>query len=219
MSTTLQFLNSNNKLITEQQANQLNRFSKNTFIDGILKKEEDYHENVLRGGVYYLSPEENIAQVLNDIGVGLNWAIMSNKQIINGYTLREIRWYDDNLQTKSEYAKEIKDNLGNDIATISFDSITNQAKGAYKVFYYGNKQIPWGKPGELFPDDSEISFLFSDDGNIENITMNYNVINNESYWKSLDKFLTDAGDFLEEIGMTQDQLYYFTHVEPVVPNF
>ena len=41
MSTTIQFLNSNNKLISEQQANQLNRFSKNTFIDGILKKEED----------------------------------------------------------------------------------------------------------------------------------------------------------------------------------
>ena len=49
--------------------------------------------------------------------------------------------------------------------------------------------------------------------------MNYNIINNDSYWRRLDKFLTDAGDMLEEIGLTQEKLYYFTHVEPVVPNF
>lgn len=50
MSTTTQFFNSNNKLITEQQANQLNSFSKNIYIDGFLKKKEDYRENILKGG-------------------------------------------------------------------------------------------------------------------------------------------------------------------------
>ena len=219
MSTTIQFLNSNNKLISEQQANQLNRFSKNTFIDGILKKEEDYYENKLRGGIYHLSPGENVIEILSSIGVGLNWAIVSNKQIINNYITQEVRWYDDILQIKSQYAKEVTDNLGNHIATVHFDTVTNQPKGAFKVFNYGNQQIPWGDPGDLFPEDSEISFLFSDDGSIENIKMNYNIINNDSYWRRLDKFLTDAGDMLEEIGFTQEKLYYFTHVEPVVPNF
>ncbi len=219
MSTTTQFFNSNNKLITEQQANQLNSFSKNIYIDGFLKKEEDYRENILKGGVYYLSPSENVTAVLNDIGIGLNWAIKSNKQIINGYTIWEIRWYDNNLQTKSEYAKEVRDSSENPIATVTFDTITNQTKGAYKVFYYGNQQLPDGDPGDLFPDDSWIGFSFSDDGTIQNITMMYNMFNNEGYWTKLSRFLEDTGDFLQEIGMTPEKLNYFTNVNPVVPNF
>lgn len=169
--------------------------------------------------MYYLSPSENVTAVLNDIGIGLNWAIKSNKQIINGYTIWEIRWYDNNLQTKSEYAKEVRDSSENHIATVTFDTITNQTKGAYKVFYYGNQQIPDGDPGDLFPEDSWIGFSFSDNGTIQNITMMYNMFNNEGYWTKLSRFLEDTGDFLQEIGMTPEKLNYFTNVNPVVPNF
>ena len=64
-------------------------------------------------GGYYLSPEENVTEVLNTLGPDLNWAIKSNKQIANGYTIWEIRWYDENLQLKSKYAKRVNDSLGN----------------------------------------------------------------------------------------------------------
>lgn len=219
MSTTIQFFNSNNKLITEQQANQLNRFSKNIFIDNILKKEEIYYDKILWGGEYYLSPGENVSDILTQLNPALKWSIMSNKQIVNGYTVWEARSYFENLQQKPKYSKKVFNNIGSHIATVSFDSITNQAKGAYKVFNYGNQQIPWGDPGDLFPEDSWIGFSFSDDGNIKSISMMYDIINNESYWTDLNDFLADAGDMLEEIGLTQEKLYYFTHVEPVVPNF
>lgn len=70
----------------------------------------------------------------------------------------------------------------------------------------------------FFPEDAHIGFSFDDNGNIKRISMNEDLINNESNWTSLNKFLID-GDFFINQMMTQEQLYYFTHVEPVVPNF
>ena len=217
MSTTIKFLNDKNKLITEQQANQLSEYSKLSYVDDNLKKEDVYYENKLLGG-YYLSPEENVTEVLNTLGPDLNWAIKSNKQIANGYTIWEIRWYDENLQLKSKYAKRVNDSLGNHIATVMFDSITNQPKSAFKEFNFGGKHVPWDDEDMFFPEDAHIGFSFDDNGNIKRISMNEDLINNESNWTSLNKFLID-GDFFINQMMTQEQLYYFTHVEPVVPNF
>jgi len=50
MSTTIKFLNDKNKLITEQQANQLSEYSKLSYVDDNLKKEDVYYENKLLGG-------------------------------------------------------------------------------------------------------------------------------------------------------------------------
>lgn len=144
---------------------------------------------------------------------------MSNKQIINGYTVWESRFYFENLEQKPYYSKIVIDNQGKEIAIVEYDRITNQPKGAYKEFRYGNKQIPGAAQGELFPEGSEIYFNFSDDGKIESILMNYDIINNPSRWENLNKFLEEANSFLQGIGVTSEQLYYFTHVEPLVPNF
>lgn len=221
MSTTINFYNRNNNLITEQQANQLNDFLKEIHIDNILKKKETYYDKTLWGGTYYLSPGENVTEVLTNLGAHLKWSIASNKQVINGYTVFDYRFYDDNLQQESKYSKEVTDNLGNHIATVSFDSVTNQAISAYKVFNYGNQQIPWEDSGDLFPEDSWISFSISykDNEKIVAVTMMYDIINNDSLWTDLNSFLTDAEDMLEEIGLTQEKLDYFTNIEPVVPNF
>ena len=43
-------MNDKNKLITEQQANQLSEYSKLSYVDDNLKKEDVYYENKLLGG-------------------------------------------------------------------------------------------------------------------------------------------------------------------------
>lgn len=219
MSTTIHFFNDNNRLITEQQALQLNKYSKHLIIDNVLKKEEIYWDSNLWGGTYYLSAGENVTDVLLGLNPALKWSIMSNKQLVNGYTIWECRFYHENLEQESKYTKIAFDNVGDKIATVSYDTLTHQPKGAFKVFKYGNQPIPWGDPGDLFPEDSEICFSFSDDGNVENIFMLYDLFTNNSYWTNLNNFLADAGDFFQEMGVSPEELYYYTHVEPLVPNF
>lgn len=218
MSTTIKFLNDRSKFITEQQANQLSEFSKLFYEDNALKREDVYYENKLWGGEYYLSPGENVTEVLNALGPELDWAIMSNKQIINGYTVWEIRWYDENLQLKSKYAKSVDDSMGKHVATVEYDVVTDQPKGAFKIFNFGGMHIPWDELDMFFADDAYISFSFDENNQIEQISMNEDIINNESYWTSLNKFLND-GDFFISQMMTQNQINYFTNVQPLVPNF
>ncbi|MCJ7932806.1 MAG: hypothetical protein MUW56_04040 [Chryseobacterium sp.] len=218
MSTTVSFFNSNKKQITEQQAFSLNNFSKHIHINNVLKKEETYRDNNLWGGRYYLSPGEDVIQVLTALDPSLNWTILSNKQIINNYTVWDCKFYTD-LQQDATYSRIVLNSGGNKIATITYDSITHEAKGGLKVFNYGNKHIPWGDPDDVFFEDSEIYFSFYDNGDIRTIFMNYDLFSNDSFWDSLDVFLKDAGDFFQKLGITNEQLYYFTHVEPLVPNF
>ncbi len=219
MSTTIKFLNSNNNLITEQQANQMNDFSKHFFENDVLKKQEIYFDKELFGGDYYLFSGENLNNVLTQLDLSLKWSIMSNKQEVNGYTIWESKNYFENFQQKPKYSKMVLDSQGNHIAVIDYDSVTNESKGAFKVYYYGGKPIPWSESGEIFPEDSEICFSFSDDGIIRSIRMNYDIINNESYWTNLSKFLADAEYFIQEMNITPAQINYFTHSEPLIPNF
>jgi hypothetical protein len=218
MSTIIKYQNDIENFITEQQANQLSDFSKLYYENNILKKEETYINNQLEGGVYYLSPDENINEVLTNLGVHLNWAIMSNEQIINGYKVFELRGYNENFQNDPEYSKVVYDYENRVIATVAFDSQTHLTKGAYKAFYFGGMHVPWDDDDIFFEEDARVIFSFDTNGSIENISMNVDIINNESNWISLNKFLIDGAFFIENM-MPSNKLDYFTNVEPIVPDF
>lgn len=125
MSTTIKFVNKKNNIITEQQANTINEFSKLFLIDDILKKHENYYYNELKGGIYYLSPLENINQVLADLdNAQLKWSLMNNKQMINGYTIWDSKRYDANFLQESTFTKIVLDNKGIEIAIVEYDTIS-----------------------------------------------------------------------------------------------
>lgn len=204
--------------LTEEEALEIGNYRKHIWINNALKKEESYRENQLWGGRYYLSPEENVTEVLIALGQNLNWTIKDNKQVINGYTVWDCKSYS-NLQQDATYSKIVLNSGGNKIATISYNSATNVAMGGLKVFNYGNRPIPWGDSDDVFFEDSEIYFSFYDNGDIRTIFMIYDLFTNDSFWDSLDTFLKDSGDFFQKLGITNEELYYYTHVEPLVPNF
>lgn len=220
MSTTIKFINTKNNFVTEHQANNMNEFSKLFYINDVIKKHENYNNKELKGGLYYISPLENIIDVLTDVNNSvLKWSFMSNKQMINGYTVWDSKRYKQNFEQEPVFTKIVLDNKGMEVATVEYDSITLETKGAYKTFNYGGKPIPWAETNKYFPEDSEITFLFSPNGNIESIYMNYDILNNESHWKELNHFLVDSQEFFQQLGVTPEQLYYFTHVDPLVPDF
>jgi hypothetical protein len=218
MSTSIKYQNDVQKFITEQQANQLDDFSKLFYEDDVIKKKETYYENQLIGGVYYLSPRENVTEVLNNLGANLTWAIRNNKQVVNGYTIWDSKGNDENLQIDPEYSKLVFDSENRLVASVTFDTQTNQSKRAYKVFYFGGMHVPWDDEDMFFAEDAMISFRIDDYGNINRISMNEDIINNESNWENLNEFLIDGAFFIENM-MPPDKLYFFTHVEPIVPNF
>src|SRR5690606_7549544 len=91
VSDMLKYKDQLGQFITEDQAKKRGYFSKLYYIHNELKKEEIYFQNTIIGGAYYLSSNEDLIEVLNDLGHHLKWSIMSNQQIINGYTLWEAR--------------------------------------------------------------------------------------------------------------------------------
>jgi hypothetical protein len=61
------------KSFTEEEALKLGNYRKHIWINNALKKEETYREHKLWDGVYYLSPEENLTEVLAVLGTHQKW--------------------------------------------------------------------------------------------------------------------------------------------------
>lgn len=205
------------EFLTEEEALKLGNYRKHIWIDNVLKKEEIYRECQLWGGTYYLSPEENVTEVLIALGRNLKWTIKDNKQQVNGYTIWEGRSYD-HLEQYPTYSKTVLDSDGQEIAIITYDTLTHNLKRGLKIYKFGNKPIPWGDPEDVFEEDSEILFSLGEDGEVEVVYVNSFLFSNDfSYTAS--QFFRAAGNFFEEMGLSDDEIYYYTHAEPVIPNF
>jgi hypothetical protein len=214
----IKYKNSHDQYITEQQALQLDDFSKLHYVNNQLKKEELFINNELNGGLYFPSPNENIVDMLNQLGSSLRWSIGTNHQVVNDYDILEYRYYDENLQLKPKFSKVVTDSNERLVATVSFGTQTQESMSAFKKFYFGGRQIPEADNGIVFEEDASVSFSFNNDSEIEKIIMNIDFINNSPIWNNVSSFLNAAGDWVDEI-MTPDQVSYFTNVEPVIPNF
>lgn len=211
------FTTDDGRFITEEEALKVGNYTKHIWINNALKKEEIYREYQLWGGVYYLSSEENVTEVLITLGQNLNWTFRDNKQLINGYTVWDCKSYD-NLEQASTYSKIVLDADDHEIAVITYDSLTHQVKRGLKIYRIGNKPIPWGDPEAIFDEDTDIVFIFGEDGEVDTVHVSDVLFSNDfSYTAS--QFFRAAGNFFEEMGLSEEEIYYYTHAEPIIPNF
>ncbi|BAP32837.1 ATP-binding domain 1 family member B [Chryseobacterium sp. StRB126] len=211
------FTTDDGQFLTEDEALEQGNYQKHIWINNALKKEEIYREHQLWGGVYYLLPEENLTDILLALDTNLNWTIKDNKQLVNGYTIWDCKSYD-RLEQASTYSKIVLDADDNEIAIITYDSITHQVKRGLKIYKIGNKPIPWGDPEAVFDEDTDIVFIFGEDGEVDTVHVSDVLFSNDfSYTAS--QFFRAAGNFFEEMGLSDNEIYYYTHIEPIVPNF
>jgi hypothetical protein len=203
--------------LTEEEALKVGNYTKHIWINNIVKKEESYRENQLSGGIYYLSPEENATEVLITLGQNLNWTFRDNKQVINGYTVWDCKFYN-HLEQEPTYSKIVLNSDEKKIATITHDSFTHQVKGGLKTYRFGGQPIPWGDPEDVFDEDSDIMFLFNDDGELGAVYVSNFLFSNDFTYTAA-QFFRAAGNFFQEMGLSDDEIYYYTHAEPIVPNF
>ncbi|WP_160136615.1 hypothetical protein [Chryseobacterium sp. c4a] len=219
MSTNMIFFTNtyDDEFLTEEEALAGGSYIKHIWINNALKKEESYREHKLWGGVYYLSPEENVTEVLIALGQNLNWTLKNNKQLINGYIVWDCKFYS-GLQEDTKYSKIVLNANGEKIATITYDSLTHQVKGGLKTYKFGNQPIPWGDPEDVFDEDSDIVFIFGEDGEVDTVHVSDFLFSNDFAYTAW-QFFRAAGNFFQEMGLSEEEIYYYTHAEPLVPNF
>lgn len=211
------FTTDDDRFLTEEEALKLGNYRKHIWIDNVLKKEEVYREFQLWGGTYYLSPEENLTEILIALDTNLKWTIKDNKQQVNGYTIWDGRSYD-HLEQYPTYSKTVLDSDGQEIAIITYDSLTHNLKRGLKIYKFGNKPIPWGDPEAVFDEDTNIVFIFGEDGEVATVHVSDILFSND-FMYTADQFFRAAGNFFQEMGLSDEEIYYYTHAEPVIPNF
>lgn len=218
MSLNTEFKNVSGSIITTQQKNNLKDYYELKFVDNKLKMEFFYYNNEKVNGIYFISSNENINNVLNSLDTSHRWCIMSNKEIINGYSVWKKNYVDGNILS-DVYSKTVYNANSQEVAEIGYDSNEMPTRGGFKILYIGNKDITFDDDyvDGVFDNDAEVIFYFGADGNISSIGTNTKV-----FWEPytiLPKFLREQqnGPILNL--MTPAMLSYFTNFLPLVPNF
>jgi len=94
MVISIKFENEFEKLITSQEVNSVNNFHKVFEENGILKKKEEYKNNIILKVIYYIGPNGNEHQVIAEI-------LSNYSSLIGGFEIRIL----ENIGT---YKKEIQ---------------------------------------------------------------------------------------------------------------
>lgn len=217
MSTTIKYQNLSKQFITEHQANSLNDYLKLSYEDGVLKKREYYQDEILRGGGYYLSDNESAIEAFQQLGTHLSWTFIVNQEIINSYTVTELRSYNSDF-TPRETFKKVQDSYDRTIALIDINSDTGELISGEKYFLLGGLLNPLAG-GSLWPDDSMGEFEFDENGQLAHIYFNIDMIKDDENWSSLESFQFDAQDIFIDQMMPPEVFNYFTNLEPLVPTF
>ena len=216
MPTTIKYQNDAESFITEEEANQLSDYSKLFYEDGVLKKDETYRNGELWGGVYYLATGEDPISMIKKLGPHLMWSIGSNKQLVNGYTIWEYRFYTEALALKPTFSRIAYDSKLRVVGVISYDTATLQVKSGLKTFFFGGVLVE-GETNSYYEEDSEINFNF-DSTTLSQIFMNSEIINNEGSFDTLNSFAQEAGTLIDYL-FTPAQLDYYSNLEPLAPPF
>ncbi|MCC9066385.1 hypothetical protein [Flavobacterium piscisymbiosum] len=218
MSLNTQFRNATGSIITIQQKNSLEDYYELKFIDNTLKMEFLYYNNEIVNGTYFMSPGENINNVIGSLDLSHKWSIMSDKEIINGYSVWKKNYmYKGTLSVV--YSKTVFNSNNQEVAQIGYDSSGMPTRGGYKILNIANKNIIFDVDDidGFFDNDAEVIFYFDENGEISSIDTNTKVFS-EPY-TILPKFLREQKDGPILNLMTPAMLSYFTNFLPLVPNF
>jgi len=210
MSLRIEYRNDFEVLITIQQLDNVDNFSKLYFEGTDLIKEEIFGDKILSEGIYYLSPGQNYTDVLNQIDTSVLWDFKSNKEIINTFEVWESRIYKDG-ELSSNYSREVYFN-GKNIAGKSYTSPSTPIGGTYKMLDLSNIVVQNNGYSIKFPVGSSYSFYFNSEGVL------CRILPDTGGW---DRPYDRLSKFLEEdpivSHLSSEQLNYYTNAEPLIP--
>lgn len=104
------------------------------YLDGELKRIDEYEANRITDGTYYLSPEEDLQTVLLEVQDVWRFSeFYTTKQVIGNYTVWDREIY--KALTKVEIGKTVFDDQGREIAIQYLDIDTLQIIKVYKIHH------------------------------------------------------------------------------------
>jgi len=215
MSTSTIYKNKSNITITPQQAQLADSYTELNFVDNQLKTKINIRNKEVFGATYYMSQNENLNDVLQNLDQELEWYINLNKETINGYIIWESRAISDGNLTE-DFNKTVYTVDDKVISAFSYDS-NGSITDAIKFFYLGG--LPIIVDGETigyFGEGDKIAFRFNAT-EIEEISTN-----TELFYKPytyLQRFMEEWQDRAILNLMTPDMVSYYTNILPLVPNF
>jgi len=169
METIIKYENSVGEPITEQQAAILSSYSKEFWIDGVLKKSEYYSKNVLLWLSYYLDENEDSNTILAQYS-DINVALYSVKNYQGNYYSRNTISYQKGVLYTEGI--EVFDNQDRIIMTRSLYP-SGLLHDNTKWFYTDNHDtIPSHKP--------LLNFTYSSDGSVDHRPYDYEGDQNEN---------------------------------------
>ncbi|RYJ36698.1 hypothetical protein NU08_4306 [Flavobacterium anhuiense] len=210
MSTVIKHTNDSGNYITDQQVSFLQFYNKEFFINGNeLKLIEKYGPQgrsnksvVLKGGEYYLSPDEDLQLIINQHSTTAPyWTFCYNKQTNNyGDVYWEYLFYKNGeLDVKG---RQVFNNEKLLIASCTIDLETNQLKNRRK-FFYGD--LNFYKRNEY--ESHFLSVSYNENNDVSDI-----YIYDDDY-QSVNEFLSSTNSIhFDWLGNT-----YFHSFEPILP--
>ncbi|WP_026715319.1 hypothetical protein [Flavobacterium daejeonense] len=217
MSLKIEYRNTLGSIINIQQKNNLEDYYELKFVDNVLKIKFLFYDKKIVEGTYFMSLDENINTVIGTLDSSHRWVIMSDKEMINGYTVWKRNFVTNNVLS-AVFDKVVYDSKSRKIAGIGYDANGMPTRGGSKTFYFGGRNIIFDEDDidGVFDDDAEVIFYFDVDGTIR-IDTTTNVFIKP--YVSLSKFLEEQqnGPILNL--MTSEMITYFTNFQPLVPTF
>jgi len=214
MSTQIKYTNYFGVEITYQQANQLDEYAEQTYVDNQIKIERKYFENELEIIYVYIYPDEDVNAILSALTEpDLEYSIVKDFEQINGYETRKYYAYKNGV-LDSEYSMKVFDAQGRDIAVAGYNGDGSVRWGGWKKYYISNNA--------LYDDDGEMSIGYDESSYIEFDFMTGELIISLPY-EDDDKFdMQNFSRFLEIWQpmlplMTSELLAYFMDPNQLVP--
>lgn len=214
MSTQVKYKNFFGAEITNQQANQLDEYTEQTYVDNQIKIERKYFENELEIIYIYIYPDDDVNAILSTLTEpDLEYTIVKDFEQINGYDTWKYFAYENGV-LDSRYTIKVFDAQGRDIAVAGYDENGTIDFPGWKKYYISNNII-YDENGNIdikYSEDSYIVFDFMN-GELE-ISL---PLNDEVIYKSSDmsRFNQAWLSFLPLL--TPEILTYFMDPNQLVP--
>lgn len=215
MSTYKEYINEFGKIISSQQASQLDDYDEKFYENDRVKNITHYWDSEIQFITVHIYPDEDVSTVLSSLTEpDMEYSIAKDLEIINGYRAWKYFHYKNGV-LNDEYNMVVFDLDERIVASRDFNANGTIQKNGYKKYYIGGNVL-YDDNGEVDIGCAEgdyILFDFSGDNLKIEMVLAYG---DDGIYDSVSEFL-DVWQTLLPF-MTPEKLTYLSNLEPLIPN-
>lgn len=209
MSIYKEYINEFGKIVTSQQASQLEDYNEKIYENDRIKKIIHYWDREIQFITVHIYPDENLNTILNTLtDIDMEYSIAKDFEQVNGYKVWKYYPYQNGILSATNTITEVHDSENRIVAyRFEGDAIVR------KVWYLEGKHV--------YNEEEELDFYYGDEWisfDFENGALKMRIT-----------FAPEVGPFsnVDQLRgyndvqlpfLTEEIITYFTNPEPLVPN-